>query len=104
MAIARLFICSVNCYNVQKMHKISNKDLSTCWVVQLLKDKKKYWEKYYVVLWGSFFRIENDMNRKDNKFIYFIDKKKSSPDILITKNPNWFQNLCKKTDCVKEKN
>jgi hypothetical protein len=56
----------------------------------LLKDKKKYWEKYYVVLWGSFFRIENDMNRKDNKFIYFIYKKKSSPDILITKNPNWF--------------
>jgi hypothetical protein len=29
------------------------------------------------------------MNRKDNKFIYFIDKKKTSPDILITKNPNW---------------
>jgi hypothetical protein len=29
------------------------------------------------------------MNRKDNKFIYFIDKKKTFLDILITKNLNW---------------
>jgi len=47
----------------------------------------------------------NCVEEKDKKFLFFINKKReweSSPNMLVTKNPNWSQSLGKGTDCVKE--
>ena len=45
-------------------------------------------------------------NEKDKEFLSFISGMReweSSPSILVTRNPNWFQRSGMGTDCVKER-
>jgi hypothetical protein len=43
------------------------------------------------------------MGGNDKEFLSFINNKKreSLPNILVTRNPNWFHSSGKGTDCVK---